>query len=208
MRIVAIIPARGNSKRLPRKNIYPFFGRPLMQWAIEACQASKHIQEIYVSTEDPEIKAVALGLGVRVIDRPMELAQDDVWTQKVLQHAVTEIEKDGTPLDIVARIQANSPQVEADKIDEAIEKLESAQRWEIFSVDEEGLEDAAIHVMRRLVVFQQAFSVANVFHGSEDGEDFCKEFLVDGFCGPLGPIADVVRIGATGHGGGDVRIGE
>ncbi len=158
-KVIAIIPARGGSKRLPRKNIYPYFGRPLLQWVIEACQQSKYIAAIYVSTEDGEIKKLALQLGVKVIDRPRELAADNVWTQEVLKHAVSQLEKRGEKIEIVARIQANSPQIKAAKIDEAIAKLIKHDRWEIFSVDQNGLEDAAIHVMRRQVVWQEALSV-------------------------------------------------
>ncbi len=158
-KVVAIIPARGGSKRLPRKNLYPFFGRPLMQWAVEACRAAELVDDVFVSTEDAEIAALAKKLGVGVIDRPKALAEDDVWTQEVLKHAVAELEKRGHTYDVIVRVQANSPQVEGAKIDEAVAKLRTADRWEIFSVDEEGFEDAAIHVLRREVVFQKAFSV-------------------------------------------------
>lgn len=159
-RVVAIIPARGGSKRLPRKNIYPFFGRPLLTYAIEACQHSIFFGgEIYVSTEDPEIAAVAKKWGADVIERPRELATDTVWTQDVLKHAVRKLEGQGKTFDVVVRVQANSPQVQAEKIDEAIEKLLQHDRWEIFSVDEQGLEDAAIHVMKRDVVFQASLGV-------------------------------------------------
>ena len=90
MKILAVIPARGGSKRLPRKNIYPLCGRPLISYAIEACKNSKIINadNVYVSTEDDEIASVSQDLGVNVIDRPLELSQDHVWTQDVLSHAL------------------------------------------------------------------------------------------------------------------------
>lgn len=157
-KIIAIIPARGGSKRIPRKNIYPFLGKPLIQWSIEACQKSKYISDIYVSTEDAEIKEVSQKLGAKVIDRPPELAEDNVWTQEVLKQAVKFLEEKGIEFDIVARVYA-SPFVKAEKIDEAIEKLINKGRWEVFSVNQEGLEDAVIHIYKKECIFQQALSV-------------------------------------------------
>ena len=157
--VVAIIPARGGSKRLPRKNLAPFFGRPLLQYAIEACQGAKSINRgVYVSTEDPEIAAVARDLGALVIHRPEALAGDTVWTQEVLKHAAEFLKHEGVDFDVMARIHS-SPQVEAVKIDEAVEKLAQKQLWEVFSVNQEGVENAVIHVMRRRCVEQAALSV-------------------------------------------------
>ena len=158
---VALILARGGSKRLPRKNIYPIFDVPMLAYTIAACKDSKHIGQIFVSTEDEEIKKVAREHGAEVIDRPEELAGDKVWNQPVLEHAVSEFERMGIPVDVVAHIQANSPMVETEKIDEAIEKILNPKRkiWEVFSMDEEGYENAAIHVFRKEVAFQKALSV-------------------------------------------------
>ena len=88
--IVALIPARGGSKRIPRKNLREFAGRPLIFWTILAAQQSGVFgDEIYVSTEDAEIKAVAEVLGAKVIDRPAEyaadLAPDILWVQHALK---------------------------------------------------------------------------------------------------------------------------
>ena len=162
MKILAVIPARGGSKRLHRKNIYPLLGRPLISYAIEACKGSRYLnkQNVYVSTEDKEIASVALQYGAKVINRPEELAEDHVWTQDVLSHALecSEIEA-GNEFDVLVRVQANSPQVTSEKIDECIQKLQDHNLWEVFTVDEEGIEDAAIHVMLRKCVNQKALSV-------------------------------------------------
>ena len=156
---VAIIPARGGSKRLPRKNLAPFFGKSLLEYAVRAAQAAKHVTAgVYVSTEDAEIAAVARELGAEVIERPVDLALDGVWTQRVLQHAVEYLQDRGVTFDVIARVQC-SPQVEVEKIDEALEKLWAHDRWEIFSVNEEGVEDSVIHVLRRECVGQEALSV-------------------------------------------------
>lgn len=157
-KVIAIIPARGGSKRIPRKNLYPFLGKPLIQWSIEACQKSKYISDVYVSTEDAEIKEVSQKLGAKIIDRPAELAEDKVWTQEVMKHAVKSLQDQGAQFDVVARVYC-SPFVQTEKIDEAIEKLINNNRWEVFSVNQEGLEDAVIHIYKKETVFQQALSV-------------------------------------------------
>lgn len=162
MRILTVIPARGGSKRLHRKNIYPILGRPLMSYAIEACKGSQYLddQNIYVSTEDEEIAGVAIQYGAKVIDRPDELSEDHVWTQDVLSHALEWSERQtGDEFDVLVRVQANSPQITSEKIDECIKKLQDHNLWEVFTVDEEGIEDAAVHVMLRRCVNQKALSV-------------------------------------------------
>ena len=156
---VAIIPARGGSKRLPNKNIYSIFGKPLIFYAIEACKKAKNIDRVFVSTEDKDIRTVSKKFGAEIIDRPDYLAADNIWTQEVLKHAVLDIASRGIKFDLVARIQANSPEVRPEKIDEAIKKLVGHNLWEVFSVDKDGFEDGAIHILRRNVVFQNALSV-------------------------------------------------
>lgn len=84
----AIIPARGGSQRIPRKNVREFMGRPMLAWAIGAAQESGVFSRVYVSTEDAEIAEVAQRYGARVIARPKELAQAEVGTQEVMAHAV------------------------------------------------------------------------------------------------------------------------
>lgn len=159
--IVAVIPARGGSKRLTLKNIHPICGKPMIAYGITACKNSKHIDRVFVSTEDEEIKAIALEYGAEVIDRPLELAGDEIWMQEVVQHAVSEIENKDIDIEMVVRVQANSPMVETQKIDEAILKLKAQEHklFEVFSVDQDGFEDAAIHVLLRDTVFQKALSV-------------------------------------------------
>jgi len=161
MRIVCIIPARGGSKRLPRKNVQTLNGKPLIQWSIEACLGCTYLQkdDIFVSSEDDEILDFASTLGVEIIKRPHELAEDHVWTQDVLEHAVKTIEGSRELTDVVVRVQANSPQVESLTIGTCIDKLLKYDLWEVFTVNEHGIEDAAVHVMRRRCVEQRALSV-------------------------------------------------
>ena len=163
--IVGIIPARGGSKRLERKNLRNVLGKPMMQWAIEACLNSQHIDAIFVTSEDEEILELAKSIPVNVITRPKELARDDVWTQDVLKHACVAVinrlkENNISPkISAIVRVQANSPQVTGKKIDECIEKLVTHNLWEVFTVDRQGIEDAAIHVLKARCVFQNALSV-------------------------------------------------
>ncbi len=161
MKIVCVIPARGGSKRLPRKNIHPLLGKPLICWSIDACLKSKYLNNdnIFVSTEDPEIKGLVESLGVNVIDRPEKLSQDEVWTQDVLSHAKNHIEAVGLDFDIMVRVQASSPQLQPEKIDECIEKLIDRNLWEVFTVNQDGIEDAAIHALLKKCIDQEALSV-------------------------------------------------
>ena len=158
-----VIPARGGSKRLHRKNLRHVLGKPLIQYAVEACQGSKfhNGKNVFVTTEDEEISKESKRLSARVIDRPQALAADDVWTQDVIEHAVTKIEGFDKSEEscIVVRVQANSPQVTSEKIDECIEKLLAHDLWEVFTIDEQLLEDAAVHALRAKCVAQRALSV-------------------------------------------------
>ncbi len=89
MNNIIIIPARGGSKRLPEKNLLEFGGQPLIVHSINYALANKNISEdIFVSTDDIKIKEVALSMGVKVIDRPVELADDHATTVSVLKHAL------------------------------------------------------------------------------------------------------------------------
>lgn len=89
--IVAIIPARGGSKRIPRKNISPFCGKPMLAYSISVAERSCLFDGIFVSTEDDEIAMLAMSFGAEVIFRPPELAEigaPDCGTQEVVRHAL------------------------------------------------------------------------------------------------------------------------
>ena len=75
-RILGVIPARGGSKGIPRKNLAPLAGRPLLAWTIDAARQSRHLTQCVVSTENDEIAGVARALGATVLPRPVELASD------------------------------------------------------------------------------------------------------------------------------------
>lgn len=116
--ILGITPARGGSKGVPRKNVRPIHGRPLIAWTVAAAAASRLIGRYVVSTKDPEIAAVALSLGAEVLDRPPELATDEALTVDVLRYALTRIDAD-----TVVLLQATSPIRDAGLIDRCIERF-------------------------------------------------------------------------------------
>ena len=90
--VLAVIPARGGSTRIPGKNIRLFNGRPMIEWSLAACHEIAGVDEIVVSTEDPEISRIARSAGAtRVIDRPADLASNTAGTAPVVRHALDEL---------------------------------------------------------------------------------------------------------------------
>ena len=97
--VVAIIPARGGSTRIPRKNAKVFNGRPIIAWPLEACRALDAISHRVVSTDDEELARIARDSGATtVIDRPAELATDMAGTAPVIKHAIDELSVDDDTL--------------------------------------------------------------------------------------------------------------
>lgn len=120
MRLLAVIPARGGSKGVPRKNIRPVAGRPLIAWTIAAARAARSLSRIVVSTDDAEIAAISRDLGAEVVMRPPELAADDTPTLPVLRHVAETLETaEGWACDAVMTLQPTSPLRTARHIDEA-----------------------------------------------------------------------------------------
>ena len=156
--VVVVIPARGGSERLKRKNIYPIWGKPMIYWAIMAAKQSKYVNAVYVSTEDLEIKEISEKYGAVVIDRPDELSQSRVYKQSAICHAVNEISKNYTKPTLVISLQANSPQVEGRHIDEGINHLIKYKKQELISVDDNLNQNAAIRIMKYNAVFQKTLS--------------------------------------------------
>ena len=124
MRVLGLIPARGGSKGVPRKNIRLLGGTPLIGHTIEVAKQAEHIDRIIVSTEDEEIANVARELGAEVpFMRPPALAQDDTPTLPVVQHAIETLTAKGERPDAVCVLQATFPFRTAADVDACIEKL-------------------------------------------------------------------------------------
>ena len=110
---LALIPARGGSKRIPRKNIRPFRGQPMIAWSIEAARTAGCFDHILVSTDDEEIAAVAGSYGAEVpFLRPAHLADDQATTQAVVLHAVQWCEQQGLEPQAVCCLYATAPFVQ------------------------------------------------------------------------------------------------
>jgi len=123
-KFLAIIPARGGSKGLRRKNILDFSGKPLLVHSFIEAKKSKYLDRIVVSTEDSEIKAVAQSAGIEVIDRPAELALDHCSTESALIQVVKYFkEKENQDFDYVVTLQVTSPLRSAKSIDRGIELI-------------------------------------------------------------------------------------
>lgn len=124
MRILGVIPARGESKGIPRKNIRPLCGKPLLQYTVEAARAAKRLSRVILSTEDEEIAALGRRCGVEVpFLRPQELAADATPTLPVIRHAVEWLEKHGDQFDAVCLLEPTSPFRQPGTIDACIDLL-------------------------------------------------------------------------------------
>ena len=129
---LAIIPARGGSKRLPRKNVLDLSGKPLIAYSIEAGLKSKYISKVVVSSDDKEILQVSQNFGADIIKRPDELASDTATTFDAIEHTIKSLEK----YDYIVLLQPTSPLRNEKHIDEAIELLELKKADAIISVCE------------------------------------------------------------------------
>ena len=127
---IAVIPARGGSKRIPRKNIKLFFGKPMIAWSIEAANASGLFDRIIVSTDDIEIAEVAKQWGAEVpFTRPTVLADDFAGTVPVIAHATQWALDTGFDVTAVCCIYATAPFIRIDDLKEGWSELESGD-WE------------------------------------------------------------------------------
>jgi CMP-N-acetylneuraminic acid synthetase len=125
-KILALIPARGGSKGLPRKNVRVLCGKPLIVWSIEKAMKSRHIDELLVSTDDPEIARIASDAGASVpFLRPAELASDAAPTIGAVKHALEyfRTERD-TVFDYVVLLEPTSPLREDDDVDNMLDRLD------------------------------------------------------------------------------------
>lgn len=113
---IAIIPARGGSKRLPRKNVVDFLGKPIIAWTIEAARAADRFTRIVVSTDDDKIAAVAREFGAEVTDRPTALAGDRSGVVEVCLELLDREEESGRRYDLFCCLYATAPLRTADDI--------------------------------------------------------------------------------------------
>jgi CMP-N,N'-diacetyllegionaminic acid synthase len=135
LRVVALVPARGGSKGIPRKNIRLLAGKPLLQYTIEAARSARLVDRIVLTTDDTEIAEVGRRLGIDVpFLRPVELAGDATPTLPVVEHALRWLEAAGDRFDAVAILQPTSPLRSATLIDDCIELLERSKADTVMTV--------------------------------------------------------------------------
>ena len=124
--VLAIIPARGGSKGLPRKNILQLVGKPLIAWTIDAAQKSKYIDKCILSTDNKEIASIAQSYNCEVpFMRPKELSCDETPSFSVVAHTVEFFKKNNLHYDYLILLEPTSPLRDANDIDCALENLVS-----------------------------------------------------------------------------------
>lgn len=132
---LAIIPARGGSKRIPRKNIKPFCGKPMIAWSIEAARAAGCFDRVIVSTDDVEIAEVARAYGAEIpFVRPPELSDDHTGTIPVIAHAIEWMNCNAEPVDFACCIYATAPFVQAEDLKRGFDLLQKCETDYAFSV--------------------------------------------------------------------------
>jgi len=142
--ILAVIPARGGSKRLPGKNIVPFGGRPLIAWSAALAALCPRIVRCVVSTEAADIAAVARAAGTDVVERPAELAGDDSSITEVLIHAAQTVHDQGTDFNAVILLQPTNPLRPAEMVESAIDRFASVSAHSLITVSRRALKTGQV----------------------------------------------------------------
>lgn len=134
--VLAIIIARGGSKSIPRKNVLPLHGKPLVAWPIDLAKSIERIDRVIVSTDDDEIMAIAKQYGAEVpFKRPAELADDETPTLPVLQHCLKYLEeKEGYRPDVITLLYPTSPFLKKQRVEQALDLFEKTNCNSVISV--------------------------------------------------------------------------
>ena len=122
---ICIIPARGGSKRIPKKNIKDFFGKPLIAYSIAIAKNSNLFSKIIVSTDDKEIASISKEYGAEIIKRPKELADDFIGTDKVISHAIDYLKKEGYKFNFICTIYPTAPLLQKEYLIQGLQTLQN-----------------------------------------------------------------------------------
>lgn len=133
---VAIIPARGGSKGIPRKNLVDVCGKPLIAWSILQAKNARHVDSVWVTSDDDEILEVADSFGARPIRRPAEFSGDQASSESAWLHALEVIEAHDIAVDLVVAMQATSPIRESSDLDGGLQALREHGYDSLLSVAE------------------------------------------------------------------------
>lgn len=164
-KIVAIIPARGGSKGIPRKNLCLLAGKPLIAHIIECARRARTVSRVIVSTDDSEIVAVSKQYGAEVVRRPQEISSDTASSESALLHVLGHLEeKEGYRPDLTVFLQCTNPLILPEDIDGAVEMLVNDNADVAFSVTpihcflwrntEDGRVEGINHDERRRIIRQ------------------------------------------------------
>lgn len=134
--VVAIIPARGGSKGIPRKNLVDICGKPLLAWSILQARNATEIDSVWVTSDDDEILSVAEAHGASPIRRPLEISGDTATSESAWLHALEAIAAQGVAIDLVVAMQATSPLREPSDLDGGIQALREQGYDSLLSVTE------------------------------------------------------------------------
>ncbi len=134
--VLAIIPARGGSKGIPKKNIRELLGKPLLQYPIDTARASKMIDRIVVSTDDAEIGALAERLVAEVVWRPAELATDTALVIDAIRYTIQYVREQGYFPEVILLLEATSPVRRVADIERAIEVVRNGEADTVISFSE------------------------------------------------------------------------
>ena len=183
---IAIIPARGGSKRIPRKNIKDFFGKPLIAYSIQVALDSQLFEKVIVSTDDEEIAEIAQNYGASIpFIRPKELADDFTGTQEVINHTLKYLENNGEVYHYCCTIYATAPLLQPKYLIEGFEKLQNSDAINAFSttsmpfpiqrtfkLNSDGRCEMFTpeHYMRRSQDLEEAYQDAGQFYWTKLGE--------------------------------------
>ena len=150
-KILGIIPARGGSKRLPRKNLRMLGGKPLVAWAIEAARGSRRLSNLVVSSDDHEVLDIARGFDPRLaLQRPAEISADQSPAIDFVRHALQVLEVQGQgPFDVIVILQPSSPFTLPADIDATVDMLATSGADSAVSVMQL---DHAIHPMKMKIL--------------------------------------------------------
>lgn len=136
VRTIAIIPARGGSKGVPRKNVRRVGGVPLVERAVRSALAASGIDLVVVSTDDDEIAAVGAAAGARIVRRPAEISGDTASSESAILHVLAELDRAGEQVDAVAFLQATSPFIPSEALAGAVSAVAEGRADSVFSAYE------------------------------------------------------------------------
>ena len=132
--IIVVIPARGGSKGIPRKNVMMLAGKPLIAWTLEAAFRSASVSDVVISTDDAEIAQVGSRYGAKVVNRPPELSGDSASSETAVLHALDEyVAETGVEPPIVVLMQCTSPIQDVGALDRAIQRVKEGRADSVFS---------------------------------------------------------------------------